>query len=103
MRRQYEHIGEIRERGAVGDRARKADLRGAVEQPEAHRIPQRFFDDGFRNSLGPIRIVQETMDDIDVQSIPLVGDREFRLRPLQVRASMELEPITRRVRFLAGK
>src|SRR5262245_53854817 len=53
VRLEHEDVGEVAERGAVGDDAGEADLTRAFERAEADRVAQRALDDVARDAARP--------------------------------------------------
>ena len=67
IRRQHEHVGQIRERGAIGHEAREPDLRAVTVEAEVERSGQCALDGRAREFLATSSSRQEAVDDVEVE------------------------------------
>src|SRR5260370_18405949 len=71
-----ENVGDIREGREVGNHASETHLLGAAVNAEAERIFDRAHDGLTRNSFGPIRAGQKTMNRVNVEVRSIGADEK---------------------------
>jgi hypothetical protein len=65
----------------IGDAANEAYLPSVVEQIEADRVANGFFDHRARPIVGPISGVKQRANDIQIQPARVVGQKVFIATP----------------------
>src|ERR671917_683427 len=72
VRLKDEHVGEVGEGGVVGYHPREADLLIPRVHAEDERVLDRTAHDLLRDARGPVRVLQELVNELYVQAL-LVG------------------------------
>src|ERR1700674_567335 len=73
---EHEYVSNIGVGGVVGNDARKSDLLALRIQSEAQRVLNGTGDNLAWDTLGPVALGQETMDNIQVESLTIGADGE---------------------------
>lgn len=79
---QDEHIGEVGERGRVGDHAREADLLILQVDPEVERVLNRALHSFARDTRRPVGSRQKAVDHREVKPLPVGADEVGAAPPL---------------------